>query len=71
MSNGEFDIYGCDLKQNVIKSAEEVAPIKRKYSFSDFDLCILCVPTHKVSTLTNPNLTMPIENLRIHSRTII
>lgn len=51
-----FDTYGYDIEQKAIERAEKVASIKRADSFSDFDVYIICVSTHKPDDLFTPHI---------------
>ncbi|MGA6988820.1 MAG: NAD(P)-binding domain-containing protein [Nitrososphaeraceae archaeon] len=51
-----FDTYGYDIKQNAIERAEKVASIKRADNFSDFDIYIICVSTHKPDDIFTPQI---------------
>jgi UDP-N-acetyl-D-mannosaminuronic acid dehydrogenase len=51
-----FDVYGYDIQQKVIERAEKNASIKRADSFSDFDVYIICVSTHKPDDIFTPQI---------------
>jgi UDP-N-acetyl-D-mannosaminuronic acid dehydrogenase len=51
-----FDTYGYDIEQKAIERAEKVASIKRADSFSDFDVYIICVSTHKHGDIFTPQI---------------
>jgi UDP-N-acetyl-D-mannosaminuronic acid dehydrogenase len=51
-----FDTYGYDIEQKAIERAEKVASIKRADSFSDFDVYIICVSTHKRDDIFTPQI---------------
>ena len=51
-----FDTYGYDIEQKAIERAERVASIKRADSFSDFDVYIICVSTHKPNDIFVPQI---------------
>jgi UDP-N-acetyl-D-mannosaminuronic acid dehydrogenase len=51
-----FDTYGYDIEQKAIERAEKVASIKRANSFSDFDVYIICVSTHKPDDIFTPQI---------------
>ena len=51
-----FDTYGYDIEQKAIERAEKVASIKRADSFSDFDVYIICVSTHKPDDIFTPQI---------------
>ena len=51
-----FDTYGYDIKQNAIERAEKVASIKRADNFSNFDIYIICVSTHKPDDIFTPQI---------------
>jgi len=54
--NTSFDVYGYDISQKAMERAEKVASIKRVESFSEFDVFILCVSTHKAEDMFTPQL---------------
>lgn len=54
--NTSFDVYGYDISQEAMERAEKVASIKRSDSFSEFDIFILCVSTHKVGDMFTPQI---------------
>src|ERR671918_38953 len=51
-----FDTYGYDIEQKAVERAEKVASIKRADSFSDFDVYIICVSTHKGDDIFTPQI---------------
>ena len=51
-----FDVYGYDIEQKAIERAEKIASIKRADSFSDFDIYIICVSTHKPNDIFTPQI---------------
>jgi UDP-N-acetyl-D-mannosaminuronic acid dehydrogenase len=51
-----FDAYGYDIVPDAIERAEKVASIKRADSFSDFDVYIICVSTHKPDDIFTPQI---------------
>ena len=51
-----FDTYGYDIEQNAIERAEKVASIKRADNFSNFDIYIICVSTHKPDDIFTPQI---------------
>ena len=51
-----FDTYGYDIEQKAVERAEKVASIKRADSFSDFDVYIICVSTHKPGDIFVPQI---------------
>jgi UDP-N-acetyl-D-mannosaminuronic acid dehydrogenase len=51
-----FDVYGYDIQQKAIERAEKIASIKRADSFSDFDVYIICVSTHKPDDIFTPQI---------------
>ena len=42
-----FDTYGYDLSPKVLEIAVKKAGIKKAVNFTDFDVFLLCVSTHK------------------------
>ena len=51
-----FDSYGYDIKRMAIERAEKLASIKGANSFSDFDVYIICVSTHKPDDIFTPQI---------------
>jgi UDP-N-acetyl-D-mannosaminuronic acid dehydrogenase len=51
-----FDTYGYDIEQKAVERAEKVASIKQADSFSDFDVYIICVSTHKPGDIFVPQI---------------
>jgi UDP-N-acetyl-D-mannosaminuronic acid dehydrogenase len=51
-----FDAYGYDISSNAMDRAEKTAGIKKAKDFSDFDVYILCVSTHKPDDIFTPQI---------------
>ena len=51
-----FDAYGYDLSHEAIERAERIAAIKKATNFSDFDVYIVCVSTHKTDDMYSPQI---------------
>jgi UDP-N-acetyl-D-mannosaminuronic acid dehydrogenase len=51
-----FDTYGYDLDPKAVEIAEKTAAIKKAVNFSDFDVFILCVSTHKPDDMFSPQI---------------
>jgi UDP-N-acetyl-D-mannosaminuronic acid dehydrogenase len=51
-----FDTYGYDIEQKAIERAEKIASIKGADSFSNFDVYIICVSTHKQDDIFTPQI---------------
>jgi UDP-N-acetyl-D-mannosaminuronic acid dehydrogenase len=51
-----FDVYGYDISQKAIQRAEKIASIKKADNFSDFDVYIICVSTHKPDDIFTPQI---------------
>jgi len=51
---GFDDVYGYDISPKAIDRAEKTAGIKRATDFSDFDVYIVCVSTHKPEDMFSP-----------------
>jgi UDP-N-acetyl-D-mannosaminuronate dehydrogenase len=49
-----FDTYGYDISTKAMNRAEKTEGIKRATNFSEFDICILCVSTHKPEDMFSP-----------------
>lgn len=47
VSEKGFDTYGYDISHQAIEKAEKTAGVKRAINFSEFDVYILCISTHK------------------------
>jgi UDP-N-acetyl-D-mannosaminuronic acid dehydrogenase len=53
---GFDDVYGYDISPRAMDRAEKTAGIKRANDFSDFDVYIVCVSTHKPDDIFTPNI---------------
>lgn len=53
---GFDDAYGYDISTNAMDRAEKTAGIKKANDFSDFDVYILCVSTHKPDDIFTPQI---------------
>ena len=51
-----FDTYGYDTSPKAVEIAEKTAAIKKADNFSDFDVFILCVSTHKPDDMFSPQI---------------
>jgi len=51
---GFEDVYGYDISPKAIDRAEKTAGIKKATDFSDFDVYIVCVSTHKPEDMFSP-----------------
>jgi UDP-N-acetyl-D-mannosaminuronic acid dehydrogenase len=51
-----FDVYGYDLSHEALERAERIAAIKKATNFSDFDVYIVCVSTHKADDMYSPQI---------------
>src|ERR687886_2802022 len=51
---GFDDVYGYDISPKAIDRAEKTAGIKKATNFSDFDVYIICVSTHKPEDMFSP-----------------
>src|SRR5215813_4918710 len=64
-----FDVYGYDISHAAMDSAQKIAGIKRiddhsngaskninAYDFSEFDVFIICVSTHKPDDMFSPQI---------------
>src|ERR1051326_987271 len=51
-----FDTYGYDISHQAIENAEKTAGVKRAINFSDFDVYILCISTHKSDDMFTPQI---------------
>jgi UDP-N-acetyl-D-mannosaminuronate dehydrogenase len=51
-----FDTYGYDLDPKAVEIAQKTAAIKKAVNFSDFDVFILCVSTHKPDDMFSPQI---------------
>jgi UDP-N-acetyl-D-mannosaminuronate dehydrogenase len=51
---GFEDVYGYDISPQAIDRAEKTAGIKKATDFSDFDVYIVCVSTHKPEDMFSP-----------------
>jgi UDP-N-acetyl-D-mannosaminuronic acid dehydrogenase len=51
---GFNDVYGYDISTKALERAEKTAGIKKATDFSDFDVYIVCVSTHKPGDIFSP-----------------
>jgi UDP-N-acetyl-D-mannosaminuronate dehydrogenase len=51
-----FDTYGYDINQKTMQSAETNYGIKQATNFSDFDVLIICVSTHRPDDMFTPQV---------------
>ena len=51
-----FDAYGYDISPKAMKRAKETAGIEEAINFSDFDVYILCVSTHRPEDMFSPQI---------------
>jgi UDP-N-acetyl-D-mannosaminuronic acid dehydrogenase len=51
-----FDVYGYDISQKAIKRAEMIAATKKADNFSEFDVYIICISTHKPDDMFTPQI---------------
>src|ERR671933_334937 len=51
---GFDDVYGYDISPKAMDRAEKTAGIKKATDFSDFDVYIVCVSTHKPEDMFSP-----------------
>ena len=51
-----FDAYGYDISPKAMERAEKTAGIKKATDFSEFDVYILCVSTHKPDDMFSPQI---------------
>ena len=49
-----FDTYGYDISTKAMDRAEKTEGIKKATNFCEFDICILCVSTHKPEDMFSP-----------------
>src|SRR5215207_8199842 len=53
---GGFDVYGYDISSKAMDRAQTTAGIKKATNFSDFDVYILCISTHKPEDIFSPQI---------------
>jgi UDP-N-acetyl-D-mannosaminuronic acid dehydrogenase len=51
-----FDVYGYDISQKAIQRAEKIAEIKKADNFSEFDVYVICISTHKPDDMFTPQI---------------
>ena len=51
-----FDTYGYDINEKAMQIAESNYGIKKATTFSDFDVLIICVSTHRPDDIFNPQI---------------
>jgi UDP-N-acetyl-D-mannosaminuronic acid dehydrogenase len=56
VSEKGFDTYGYDISHKAIERAVKTAAVKEAIDFSEFDVYILCVSTHKSDDMFSPQI---------------
>ena len=56
METGFDNVYGYDISPTAMERAQKTAGIKTASDFSDFDVYILCVSTHKPEDIFSPQV---------------
>lgn len=56
METGFENVYGYDISPTAMDRAEKTAGIKTASDFSDFDVYVLCVSTHKPEDIFSPQV---------------
>jgi UDP-N-acetyl-D-mannosaminuronate dehydrogenase len=51
-----FDAYGYDIKEKAMEVAQSNYGIKKASNFSDFDVLIICVSTHRPDDMFSPQI---------------
>ena len=51
-----FDTYGYDINEKAMQIAESNYGIKKATTFSDFDVLIICVSTHRPDDIFSPQI---------------
>ena len=51
-----FDVYGYDISSKAMDRAQTTAGIKKAANFSNFDVYILCISTHKPDDMFSPQI---------------
>ena len=51
-----FDTYGYDSSTNAMDRAEKIGGIKKASNFSEFDIYIICISTHKAEDIFSPQI---------------
>ena len=51
-----FDTYGYDINASAVERAERIASVKKATNFSDIDVFMICVSTHKPENMFSPQL---------------
>ena len=51
-----FDTYGYDINEKAMQIAESNYGIKKATTFSDFDVLIICVSTHRPDDIFSPQV---------------
>jgi len=51
-----FDTYGYDISPKAVEIAQKTATIEKAVNFSEFDVFILCVSTHKTDDMFSPQI---------------
>ena len=53
---GFDDVFGYDISPKAVDRAEKIAGIKKAINFSQFDVFIICVSTHKPDDMFSPQI---------------
>ena len=51
-----FETYGYDISPKAVEMAQKTASIEKAIDFSEFDVFILCVSTHKPDDMFSPQI---------------
>ena len=51
-----FDTFGYDISTKAMERAEKIAGIKKASNFSEFDIYVLCISTHKAEDMFSPQI---------------
>src|SRR4051812_25889526 len=56
ISEKGFDTFGYDISHHAIERAEKIASVKKAIKFSEFDVYIVCISTHRPNDMFSPQI---------------
>jgi UDP-N-acetyl-D-mannosaminuronic acid dehydrogenase len=56
ISEKGFDTFGYDISHHAIERAEKIASVKKAINFSEFDVYIVCISTHRPNDMFSPQI---------------
>ncbi len=56
ISEKGFDTFGYDISHHAIERAQKIASVKKAINFSEFDVYIVCISTHRPNDMFSPQI---------------